>query len=183
MHLTGQKIRPKDKFGALNLKLNQPALWNIRRLTFTKDFQVGSDKLSNQPTWQKIIENGDSDPKKRKDPKYVTHGLHAYKGKFYPQLAKSLINISDVPVGARVFDPFCGSGTTLLEGMLNGKAAFGCDFNPLAAKIASAKTGILTLRRDIVASSIQALLSKLAHKTEPDTKFDLGRFTELHRKS
>ena len=169
-HLTGEKLKAKDKFSPLKLKVNQPALWNIRRLTFTKDFQIGSNKSPNQPTWQKIIENGDADPKKRKDPKYVTHGLHAYKGKFYPQLAKSLINISDVPVGARVFDPFCGSGTTLLEGMLNGKASFGCDFNPLAAKIASAKTGILTLRRDIVASSIQALLSKLEHKTLPDTR-------------
>lgn len=182
--LTGKVIKDNQRTKALTLKINQPALWNIRRLTFSKDFQIGLTSTHKQPTWQKIIENGDSDPKKRKDPKYVTHGLHAYKGKFYPQLAKSLINISNIPVGARVFDPFCGSGTTLLEGMLNGKASYGCDFNPLAAKIAEAKTGILNVRRDIVDASIQALLGKLERTTQPNTdsmeQFSKDTEMELH---
>ena len=93
---------------------------------------------------QKLLENGSTAHARRKEPKYVTHGLHAFKGKFYPQLVKSLINMSGIPIGARLFDPYCGSGTTLLEGMLNGFVSYGCDFNPLATKIAHAKTAILS---------------------------------------
>ena len=113
---------------------------------------------------QNILENGDADPTNRKDPKYVTHGIHPFKGKFYPQLAKSLMNMSGAPVGARLFDPYCGSGTTLLEGMLNGFSAYGCDVNPLAAKIAHAKTAILSESRYRVDHSIGVLLDRISQQ-------------------
>lgn len=144
--------------------LKQPALWQTRRLTFTQDFEIGDRGCEAQPTWQKILENGGTGHARRKDPKYVTHGLHAFKGKFYPQLAKSLINISGIPVGARLLDPYCGSGTTLLEGMLNGFVSYGCDFNPLSAKISRAKTSILSVPRDLVDFSIRVLLDRLSHR-------------------
>jgi DNA modification methylase len=142
------------------LHLRQPELWNIQRLTFTKEYVLGGGTA--RPTWQKILENGDAVAGRRKDPKYATHGLHAYKGKFYPQLAKSLLNISEAPLGGRVFDPFCGSGTTILEGMLNGYAAYGCDFNPLAAKIARVKTSILCTPRDVADLAMRSLLERVS---------------------
>jgi DNA modification methylase len=147
----------------VDVQLAQPALWGVRQLTFTQDYTVGSQKGDLIPTWQKVLENGDADAAKRKDPKYVTHGIHPFKGKFYPQLAKSLLNISGAPVGATLLDPYCGSGTTLLEGMLNGYSSYGCDFNPLAAKIARAKTSILNLPRNLVELSIRAMLDRLSH--------------------
>ena len=61
-----------------------------------------------------------------------------------------------------MFDPYCGSGTTLLEGMLNGFRTYGCDFNPLAAKIAHAKTAILAVPRDTADLAIRALLSRVS---------------------
>ena len=104
-----------------------------RRLAFTHAIQ--SEGLS-EYTWQKILENGHSDePSLRKEPKYATHGIHSYKGKFYPQLAKALLNISAVAEGSTILDPFCGSGTTLLESHLNGLRSYGCDMHPLAARI------------------------------------------------
>ena len=144
------------------LRLEQPAVWRLRQLTFTQFYSLGDDRKSIQETWQKVIENGDLDPASRKDPKYVTHGLHAFKGKFYPQLAKSLLNISGAQVGSKLLDPFCGSGTTLLEGMLNGYHGFGCDLNPLAAKMSQAKTGVLSLSREVVDSAIRSVLDKLS---------------------
>ena len=102
-----------------------------------------------------------STPSARKDPKYVTHGLHPYKGKFYPQLAKGLINLCKLEPGALILDPFCGSGTTLLEGYLNGFQTFGCDMNPLAAKIAHAKTGILDVNPDVVREAVGTLVSQI----------------------
>ena len=148
----------------MELRLQQPALWQSRRLTFTRDFKIGGQLGASRPTWQHILENGDTGPSKRKDPKYATHGLHAFKGKFYPQLAKSLMNISGIQPGDRLLDPYCGSGTTLLEGMLNGFTSYGCDFNPLSVKIAHAKTSILSVPRNLVDLSIRAILDRLFHR-------------------
>lgn len=164
--LIGAPIDASLAMKPVELQLQQPALWQARRLTFTQDFEIDNQLNVIHSTWQKILENGDADPAKRKDPKYVTHGLHPFKGKFYPQLAKSLLNISGAQVGARLYDPYCGSGTTLLEGMLNGFAAYGCDFNPLAAKIAHAKTAILSVPRHIVDHSIRAILDRLSHRRD-----------------
>lgn len=160
--LTDSEISKSYGSQPITLNLRQPALWHTRRLTFTRNYSFGGDRGDAQPTWQRVLENGDADPTKRKDPKYVTHGLHPFKGKFYPQLAKSLLNISGAPVGGCLLDPFCGSGTTLLEGMLNGFSAHGCDFNPLAAKIARAKTSILAVDRDVADLAIRALMARLA---------------------
>jgi DNA modification methylase len=162
--LTGADVGESKGAGHVQLKLSQPALWNVRRLTFTKDFQIVDAIGQPQPTWQKVLENGDAEAGRRKDPKYVTHGLHPFKGKFYPQLAKSLLNISGAPLGGRVFDPFCGSGTFILEGMLNGFAAYGCDFNPLAAKIAGAKTAILCVPRDVADLAMRSILERMARR-------------------
>ena len=162
--LTGSSTDISHAKYPIVLQLRQPALSQVRRLTFTGDSILGNDQRKLQPTWQMVLENGDAKPGKSKDPKYATHGLHPFKGKFYPQLAKSLLNISDAPVGARILDPFCGSGTTLVEGMLNGFATFGCDFNPLATKITKAKTGILSVPRNIVDLAIRAILDRLVHR-------------------
>ena len=52
----------------------------------------------------------------RKESKYGVHGLHKYKGKFYPQLVKALINYSDAGPGSVFCDPFMGAERQLLKG-------------------------------------------------------------------
>ena len=84
----------------------------------------------------------------RKNSKYVTHGIHLYKGKFYPQLVKSLLNISHVKKNSIFLDPYCGSGTSMLEGYLNGIKSFGCDLNPLAVLISQTKLSVLQVSPD-----------------------------------
>jgi DNA modification methylase len=42
--------------------------------------------------------------------------------------------------GATVFDPFCGSGTVLVEAAIAGRRAIGTDINPLAVRLARLKT-------------------------------------------
>jgi len=145
---------------SFSLELDPYEVSKARRLVFTHG--LGMTALDIDPTWQAIIENGFAlQPSARKDPKYFTHGLHPYKGKFYPQLAKGLMNLCVLPPGASVFDPFCGSGTTLLEGYLNGYRTFGCDMNPVAAKIAKAKIGILNVNPDIVREVVGTLVSQI----------------------
>ncbi|NTU50251.1 MAG: site-specific DNA-methyltransferase [Desulfobulbaceae bacterium] len=93
------------------VKLDMKELSRSRLMVFTH--QIANESGFVEPTWQAILENGmASNPGARKDPKYVTHGIHPYKGKFYPQLAKGLINLAKLPHGSRILDPFCGSGTT-----------------------------------------------------------------------
>ena len=136
-------------------------LLRFRRLAFSHS--VEADGLAPEPTWQSALENGGAiNPAARKDPKYATHGLHPYKGKFYPQLAKGLLNLANIEDGARILDPFCGSGTTLLEGYLNGFETYGCDLHPLAAKIARAKTEILDTNPDVLTEVVATIQEVIA---------------------
>jgi DNA modification methylase len=127
-------IKGKDNFTKLSTEIR-----GLQDFTFYKGVSINGGSAF--PTWQSVIENGDAaEAGNRKDPKYITHGLHPYKGKFYPQLVRPLINISKIPKGSRILDPFSGSGTIALEAVLNGHKAFGCDINPIAVEIAKSKT-------------------------------------------
>ena len=77
--------------------------------------------------------------------RYATHGMHEYRGKFFPQLVRALINIAQVPSDGIVVDPMCGSGTTLVEAKLAGRAAYGLDMNPLSVFVSRVKCHALSL--------------------------------------
>ncbi len=47
------------------------------------------------------------------------------------------------PPGGTVLDPCCGSGTTLVATASSGRRAIGCDLNPDAIEIATARLGEL----------------------------------------
>ena len=76
---------------------------------------------------------------KEADTKYLTHNIHRYSGKFIPQIAARAISLLTQP-GELVVDPYCGSGTTMLEAALMGRQSIGIDLNPLAVLIAKVKT-------------------------------------------
>lgn len=69
----------------------------------------------------------------------LTHGYHKYPAKFIPPLAAKLIK-EYTNSGDLVCDTFMGSGTTLVESLINGRRAVGTDINPLAWLISKAKT-------------------------------------------
>lgn len=69
-----------------------------------------------------------------------THSIHPYPAKFIPQIPRQLIQRIRPPKGSFVFDPFCGSGTTLLEAQAAGYPSIGIDLNPIASMIARVKT-------------------------------------------
>lgn len=68
----------------------------------------------------------------------LTHNIHRYSGKFIPQIAARAISLLTAP-GELVLDPYCGSGTTLLEAVLLGRRGIGFDLSPLAVLIARTK--------------------------------------------
>lgn len=74
----------------------------------------------------------------------LTHGIHPYPAKMIPQIAGRLIAEYGEGRGL-LFDPYCGSGTSLLEANLFGMDAIGTDLNPLARLISRVKTTPLSL--------------------------------------
>jgi DNA modification methylase len=79
---------------------------------------------------------------------HLSHDLHYYKAKFFPRLARSLLNVCAQHTGVtapRVLDPFVGSGTTLLEGSLLQMPSVGLDIDPLSVLISRVKLEIGTM--------------------------------------
>jgi hypothetical protein len=80
------------------------------------------------------------------DTKRLTHCFHAYPAMMIPQIAGKLIDAYGA--GARVlFDPYCGTGTSLVEAAVRGIDAAGSDLNPLARLIARAKTARIDVQK------------------------------------
>jgi hypothetical protein len=82
----------------------------------------------------------EADLPERERTKHV-HRLHPYLGKFVPQLVEVFLNRYGTP-GRLVWDPFAGSGTTLVEANAFGARAGGCDvsaFNCLLARVKTAE--------------------------------------------
>ena len=78
-----------------------------------------------------------------KDKNYLTHNFHAYPAKFVPQIPKIVIE-EFTKKNDLVLDPFCGSGTTLIECKLNERRSIGIDTNPISVLVSKCKTTALT---------------------------------------
>jgi SAM-dependent methyltransferase len=72
----------------------------------------------------------------------LTHGFHSYAGRLHPSIARRAIARWSPPGGV-VMDPFCGSGTVLVEGLVAGRRATGIDASPLAVAIARVRSNPL----------------------------------------
>jgi site-specific DNA-methyltransferase (cytosine-N4-specific) len=93
--------------------------------------------------------------------RYGTHGLHEYRGKFFPQLVRSLINIAGVSRRGIVADPMCGSGTTAVEAVLGDYQALGLDMNPLSVLMARAKCSLLSIDPEFLVAAYEGLRGHL----------------------
>jgi len=86
------------------------------------------------------------------------HGIHTYPAMMLPQIARRIIEKygSDK---STILDPFCGSGTVLVEGILSYMNAYGYDINPLAVLIAEVK--ITPIDVDDLLKEVESIESKL----------------------
>jgi len=89
------------------------------------------------------------------DIKNSLHSLHPYPCKFPAAVAERFIE----PKG-ELLDPYCGSGTTLLEGALKGLNVFGFDCNPIARLISICKIREFTSKE---LSILKSLASDIAN--------------------
>jgi DNA modification methylase len=99
-----------------------------------------------------------------------THNFYSYPARFSPKFPRAVMRDFSEP-GDVVLDPFAGSGTTLVEALVNGRHAIGVDLNPIAHFISTVKTSVLTAEGE-------ELLRKWGDKTIP--KLNAQRPPETH---
>ena len=92
------------------------------------------------------------------DTMYLTHSLHPYPAKFPPQLPHAIIK-QFAHQKATVLDPFCGSGTTLVEARLLGCNAIGVDINGLSSLLSKVKATPLSEKKLMLIKSFLNLIA------------------------
>lgn len=84
--------------------------------------------------------------KGRSERDYV-HGVCTYPAMMVPKMQREILEVclSQIDENEKIclLDPFAGSGTVLVEGMLKGVDIVGVDINPLAILLCKAKTTII----------------------------------------
>jgi adenine-specific DNA methylase len=94
----------------------------------------------------------------RRQTSYISHSYHRYPAKFIPQLVSRLIRENSEKQDL-VCDPFVGSGTTLVESLVNRRRSYGSDINPVAVLISKAKT--TAIDPNLLKKEISHLLNKI----------------------
>jgi hypothetical protein len=107
----------------------------------------------------------------------LTHYLFRYPAKFHPPVVRALLDTYTAP-GSRVLDPFCGSGTLLVEAVVSGRNAIGVDVDPVAVAVSNAKSR--RYRADLLALSAQSLREALASLRRPAAEYENRKFNDLN---
>jgi len=74
----------------------------------------------------------------------LTHGLHKYPAKFFPELPRWLIKRYS-EYNSIILEPFAGSGTTNVEAMLNQRYSIAVDVDPFSRFLIKVKTTPLNI--------------------------------------
>ncbi|MFW9919567.1 MAG: DNA methyltransferase [Candidatus Thorarchaeota archaeon] len=93
-----------------------------------------------------------------RDQSYLTHGIHKFPAKFFPELPRYLIQKYSAKRKV-ILDPMCGSGTVVLESLLAQRQAIGIDIDPMANLITRTKT--TPIEQSLLKRVRQALQTKM----------------------
>lgn len=101
----------------------------------------------------------------------AAHSLHevSYRACFKPQLPRFFIE-RFTAVGEKVYDPFMGRGTSLLESALLERVPVGCDINPLSALLC------LPRLRSVDLKQIEKRLAEIDLTAPSEIREDLAVF-------
>lgn len=106
------------------------------------------------------------------DSPFLTHSLHPYPAKFPPQLPRKILSLYGKQ-GDTVLDPFCGSGTTLVEGRLQGLNVIGVDVNGLACLLSKVKATPLNLSQIEIIRHVTQQIQNLNFRFKFGDKFEI----------
>ena len=95
--------------------------------------------------------------------------MHAFAAQFPPHLPRAFIRGFTAP-GDFVLDPMMGSGTNIVEALLEGRCGIGLDIDSLALRVSEAKTtpiednNLRDIGRNVVSQAQELLASKSVGK-------------------
>ena len=115
--------------------------------------------------WDKL----DLNWREKQLPEYLrtkhVHRLHPYLGKYVPQLVEIMLRKFNPRI---VCDPFCGSGTTLVEANALGIASIGCDISSFNCLLSRVKTDHYDLPK--LVKEVKDIVSKTTTILSDDPK-------------
>lgn len=149
--------------------INSKTTLHFQANTFNPSFKI----LSRSSKAKSYFENGAFSTG------YATHSLFPYRGKFHPQLIKSLLNIIGIQKGELVLDPMCGSGTTNIEAALLGINSVAVDISPFCRLMTKTKYESLKANKDELQNLLEKkdkLFSFFSEKKKYDSKKNIQLF-------
>ena len=181
------KIRKYSTNGTTCLK--QKDLLNYYESFYGKREIEWKKKLGDDIDWRLSF-----DFLKEADTTKHVHRLHPYKGKFIPQLVEYFLDSHTDEFKKEVFfrpgdivlDPFCGSGTTLVQSSELGMHAIGIDvsaFNALISNVKISKYDFVDLHQETqkITHEIQQFISdSKTIKFEEELLQELAKFNDAH---
>ena len=157
--------KPRLIDDSVHVEVDVEKLPSVSRLTYFSKAITDSGQviITDQTRWEASAKNKEYNNQNvnRQSTRYSLHCLHEYKGRFNPQIVRAIGNIMQLDRDAFVLDPFCGSGTVLLESAHIGWNAVGLDLNPLAVMIANAKVQLFRLGTDKFHQYTQTFLNEI----------------------
>lgn len=106
----------------------------------------------------------------------LTHYLFRYPAKFHPPVARALLEVYTSKTET-VLDPFCGSGTLLVEALAVGRNTIGVDVDPVAAFVTRSKVHPYSAER--LANHAEVLGSKLSPLRRSAKEYEKRQFIDV----
>lgn len=144
--------------------VSEDELERLKYITYVKEYKIGDIVYD---TLQANLEHSNlegHEPRRQKT-RYSTHGLHEYKGKYNPQIVHGVIDIMGISRNSKILDPFCGSGTTMLECAHYDMQSVGCDINPMAVFLSNTKIKSLGLDVNYVRQLVERIIKEVEKKS------------------
>jgi SAM-dependent methyltransferase len=108
-------------------------------------------------------------------PQY-THRLFRFPAKFHPPVVRKLLDLYTEP-GQTVLDPFCGSGTMLVEAAVSGRQGIGVDIDPLSVFVTRVKT--LIHDSDVLHLEADKVLTNIMRHRRSAHAYEAFQFSDL----
>lgn len=109
------------------------------------------------------------------DQSILTHGLHKYPAKFFPELPRWIIKRYSKE-NDLILDPFAGSGTTNVEALLLRRKSVGIDVDPFSRFLSRVKTTPLD-EKELISSQKRLLHTVINYQQSKVLESDIPSFS------